>query len=131
QPSRLFGYAVEVAATGAAAGAAEALVAPMSGRATTAAPVPATARVRARRRPPKRRVIPVAGMFVCPLLRLRGELSGSGWESARPCPFGHGFTPSRSGRMSGPATYLGPPLLPCVSDRRSLVRAAAGFGVRP
>ncbi len=54
QPSRLSGYVVAavvaVAAAVVAAGvAAEALVALMSGRASTAAPVPATASFRARR----------------------------------------------------------------------------------
>src|SRR5690606_36778630 len=116
-PSRLSGYTVAAVATaGAAAGvAAAAWEAPNSGRAATATPVPATARVRARRRLPRRRICPDAGMSVflsyacevscrvrtveCPAVPLRARL--------HPEPFR---------RVTGPATYLGPPLLPCVSE---------------
>ncbi|EPJ38486.1 hypothetical protein STAFG_4469 [Streptomyces afghaniensis 772] len=52
-----------------------------------------------------------------PLRRLRGELSGSGREvpgRLRRCvPYA---ASPRAVPLRGPATYLGPPLLPCVSE---------------
>ncbi len=112
--------------------AAEAVPAVISGAATTAPVRPATAMARLALE--GRRCLPWQenDMEVSPHRRLRGELSGSGYEGrpAAHLPV-HGFTPSRSGDLAaGHGAYLVPPLLPTAHDATTCpVRPLAGLGV--